>query len=142
MPVTTPRRHGRPVQLSAADLSQWLKAGANGEAIEFHSLGPIGGTLVTAGPDFLGIQTPHGPGTARAGRGMGFVAAYPPSSPSPGQFLEVGARYMDSRERPGSCPPGPALARSRSLVSADHIAVALPISQVLALGKFLVRLPD
>ncbi|MEU0839505.1 hypothetical protein ABZ370_08545 [Streptomyces sp. NPDC005962] len=131
--------HGRPVQLSSADLSLWLTAGGNGEAIEFSSLGAAG-TVVTAGPDFLGVQTPHGWDGPAPGEGWAsslrtrlFLFR--------GQFLEVGARYADCTGSAWVVPARPGPGEEPRLISADHAAVALPISQVLAVGKFLVRLP-
>ncbi|OKJ55959.1 hypothetical protein [Streptomyces sp. CB02115] len=131
---------GRPVQLNAADLALWGSAGADGEAIEFRSLGPVG-TLVTAGPDFLGLQTPHswdgptpGAGWASSLRTRLFLFA--------GNFLEVGARYADITGTAWVVPARPGPGEEPTLVSADHAAVALPISTVLAVGKFLIRLPD
>ncbi|MFF6963463.1 hypothetical protein ACFY9G_08805 [Streptomyces anthocyanicus] len=135
-----PLAQGRPVQLSADDLSLWLNAGGNGEAIEFRSLGPVG-TLVTAGPDFLGLQTPHGWDGPEPGQGWSsslrtrlFLFA--------GQFLEVGARYADRTGAAWVVPARPRPGEEPRLISADYAAVTLPISQVLAVGKFLVRLPD
>ncbi|MFF4150086.1 hypothetical protein ACFYZU_07730 [Streptomyces sp. NPDC001651] len=132
--------HGRPVQLSADDLSRWLNADGKGEAIEFRSLGSAG-TLVTAGPDFLGLQTPHrwdgpvpGEGWSSSLRTRLFLFA--------GQFLEVGARYADWTGTEWVVPARPRPGEEPRLISADYAAVALPISQVLAVGKFLVRLPD
>jgi hypothetical protein len=130
--------YGRPVQLSADDLSRWLKAGERGEAIEFRSLGPVG-TLVTAGPDFLGLQVPHtgdgpvpGEGWSPSLRTRRFLFA--------GRLLEVGARYADLTGTVWTVPARPGAGEEPHLVSAD--AVVLPISQVLAIGKFLIRLPD
>ncbi|WP_328747158.1 hypothetical protein OHT57_16490 [Streptomyces sp. NBC_00285] len=130
--------YGRPVQLSADDLSRWLKAGERGEAIEFRSLGPIG-TLVTAGPDFLGLQVPHtgdgpvpGEGWSPSLRTRRFLFA--------GRLLEVGARYADLTGTVWTVPARPGAGEEPYLVSAD--AEVLPISQVLATGKFLIRLPD
>ncbi len=130
---------GRPVQLSADDLALWQSAAETGEAIEFRSQGAIG-TLVTAGPDFLGLQIPHhsdGPvpdgGWASSLRTRLFLHN--------GFFLEVGGRYVDAtgtewvvtaRPRPGEEP---------QLVTADYAAVVLPISAVLAVGEFLVQIP-
>ncbi|MET7295336.1 hypothetical protein ABZS79_24895 [Streptomyces griseoloalbus] len=135
-----PLAQGRPVQLSADDLSLWLNAGGNGEAIEFRSLGPVG-TLVTAGPDFLGLQTPHGWDGPEPGQGWSsslrtrlFLFA--------GQFLEVGARYADRTGTAWVVPARPRPGEEPRLISADYAAVTLPISQVLAVGNFLVRLPD
>ncbi|MEU4028110.1 hypothetical protein [Streptomyces anulatus] len=131
---------GRPVQLNADDLALWGSAGAGGEAIEFRSLGPVG-TLVTAGPDFLGLQTPHswdgptpGDGWASSLRSRLFLFA--------GTLLEVGARYGDITGTAWVVPARPGPGEEPMLVSADYAAVALPISEVLAFGKFLIRLPD
>ncbi|MFI0139948.1 hypothetical protein [Streptomyces luteogriseus] len=135
-----PLAQGRPVQLSADDLSLWLNAGGNGEAIEFRSLGPVG-TLVTAGPDFLGLQTPHGWDGREHGQGWSsslrtrlFLFA--------GQFLEVGARYADRTGTAWIVPARPRPGEEPQLISADYAAVTLPISQILAVGKFLIRMPD
>ncbi|NEC21789.1 hypothetical protein [Streptomyces parvus] len=135
-----PLAEGRPVQLSADDLALWGSAGAGGEAIEFRSLGPVG-TLVTAGGDFLGLQTPHswdgptpGSGWASSLRTRLFLFA--------GNLLEVGARYGDITGTAWVVPARPGPGEEPTLVSADCAAVALPISKVLAVGKFLIRLPD
>ncbi|WP_432190826.1 hypothetical protein [Streptomyces sp. bgisy027] len=135
-----PLAQGRPVQLSSDDLSLWLNAGANGEAIEFRSLGPAG-TLVTAGSDFLGLQTPHGWDGPEPGAGWSMSLRVRRFSFS-GQFLEVGARYADATGTVWIVPGKPGRGEEPHLVSADFVAVALPISQVLAAGKFLVRVHD
>ncbi|BDM67545.1 hypothetical protein HEK616_10320 [Streptomyces nigrescens] len=131
---------GRPVQLNADDLALWGNAGVDGEAIEFRSLGPVG-TMVTAGPDFLGLQTPHtwdgptpGKGWSSSLRTRLFLFA--------GAFLEVGGRYADAAGMAWVVPARPGPGEEPTLVSADYAAVTLPISQVLAGGKFLIRLPD
>ncbi|MGQ4490900.1 hypothetical protein ACN6LM_001788 [Streptomyces sp. SAS_281] len=131
---------GRPVQLNADDLALWGNAGADGEAIEFRSLGPVG-TLVTAGPDFLGLQTPHtwdgptpGEGWSASLRTRLFLFA--------GNLLEVGARYADHMGTAWVVPARPGPGEEPVLVSADHAAVTLTISQVLAGGRFLVRVHD
>ncbi|MFJ2202723.1 hypothetical protein [Streptomyces violaceusniger] len=142
--VLDARKHplavGRPVQLSADDLALWGHAGADGEAIEFRSLGPVG-TLVTAGPDFLGLQTPHTWDGPTPGRGWTsslrtrlFLFA--------GAFLEVGARYADHTGTAWVVPARPGPGEEPVLISADYGSVALPISRVLAGGKFLIRLPE
>ncbi|MEV6132133.1 hypothetical protein AB0M05_36005 [Streptomyces violaceusniger] len=130
---------GRPLQLSADDLALWGSACKDGEAIEFRSLGPVG-TLVTAGPDFLGLQAPHtwdgptpGEGWSSSLRTRLFLFA--------GAFLEVGARYADCTRTVWVVPARPGPGEEPTLVSADYAAVTLPISQVLAVGKFLTRLP-
>lgn len=131
---------GRPVQLNADDLALWGNAGADGVAIEFRSLGPVG-TLVTAGPDFLGLQTPHtwdgptpGEGWSASLRTRLFLFA--------GTLLEVGARYADGTGTKWVVPARPGPGEEPTLVSADYAAVTLPVSKVLAGGKFLIRLPD
>lgn len=135
-----PLASARPVQLNADDLALWGSASTDGEAIEFRSLGPVG-TLVTAGPDFLGLQTPHtwdgptpGAGWASSLRTRLFLFA--------GTLLEVGARYADITGTAWVVPARPGLGEEPTLVSADCAAVALPISEVLAAGNFLIRLPD
>ncbi|WP_431770864.1 hypothetical protein [Streptomyces cucumeris] len=131
---------GRPVQLNADDLALWRHASEGGEAIEFRSLGPVG-TLVTAGPDFLGFQIPHtwesptpGAGWSSSLRTRLFLFA--------GTFLEVGARYADCTGTEWVVPARPGRGMEPTLVSADHAAVTLPISQVLKVGKILIRLPE
>ncbi|WP_145497581.1 hypothetical protein [Streptomyces sp. CFMR 7] len=131
---------GRPVQLNADDLALWGNAGAGGEAIEFRSLGPVG-TMVTAGGDFLGLQAPHtwdgptpGEGWPSSLRTRMFLFA--------GTLLEVGARYADHTGLTWVVPARPAPGEEPMLVSGDYPAGALPISQVLAGGSFLIRLPD
>ncbi|MEV4907090.1 hypothetical protein AB0N46_20930 [Streptomyces albidoflavus] len=131
---------GRPVQMNSDDLALWGNAGAGGEAIEFRSLGPVG-TVVTAGDDFLGLQAPHtwdgptpGEGWASSLRTRMFLFA--------GAFLEVGGRYADHTGTAWVVPARPAPGEELMLVSADCAAVALPISQVIAGGNLLIRLPD
>ncbi|MBZ9641378.1 hypothetical protein [Streptomyces sp. PSKA30] len=113
--VLDARKHslavGRPVQLSADDLARWGHAGADGEAIEFRSLGPVG-TLVTAGPDFLGLQTPH-TWTGRHRAGAGPPRCAPACSCSPGPSSRWARGTRTTPERRGSCLPVPAPARSR-----------------------------
>ncbi len=135
-----PLAQGRPVQFSTDDLSLWSSAGDNGEAIEFRSLGPLG-TLVTAGSDFLGLQTPHGWDGPEPGEGWSSSLRTRQFSFA-GQFLEVGARYADATGTEWIVPGKPGLGEEPQLVSADFGAVALPVSQVLAVGKFLIRLHD
>lgn len=127
----------RPVQLSTDDLSLWLNAGESGEAVEFRSLGPVG-TLVTAGCDFLGLQVPHswdgpepGEGWSSSLRTRLFLHA--------GSLLEVGARYADCVGTEWVVTARPPSGEEPQMVSADYAAVVLPISQVLAAGRFLVR---
>ncbi|MFF2650417.1 hypothetical protein [Streptomyces sp. NPDC058045] len=129
-----------PVQLNADDLALWGNAGAVGEPIEFRSLGPVG-TMVTAGVDFLGLQAPYtwdgptpGEGWSCSLRTRLFLFA--------GAFLEVGARYADHTGTGWVVPARPGPDEEPMLVSADYAAVALPISQVLAGGNLLIRLPD
>ncbi|MET9833753.1 hypothetical protein ABZ078_31645 [Streptomyces sp. NPDC006385] len=132
-----PLAQGRPVQFNTEDLSLWSSAGVNGEAIEFRSLGPLG-TLVTAGPDFLGLQTPHGWDGPEPGEGWA-SSLRARQFPFAGQFLEVGARYVDAMGTAWIVPAKPGPGEEPHLISADFAAVALPISQVLAVGKYLIR---
>ncbi|MFF3337782.1 hypothetical protein [Streptomyces flavidovirens] len=131
---------GRPVQLNADDLALWGNAGGDGEAIEFRSLGPVG-TLVTAGADFLGLQAPHTWDGPTPGEGWS-SSLRTRRFPFAGTFLEVGARYADCTRTVWVVPARPGRGEEPTLVCADYAAVTLPISQVLAVGKFLIRLPD
>ncbi|MFD7499536.1 hypothetical protein [Streptomyces sp. NPDC059850] len=131
--------HGRTVQLRATDLCLWRNAGGNGEAIEFRSLG-IAGTLVIAGPDFLGFQIPDDWDSPAPVRGWA-SSLRPRLFCFAGQNFEVGTRYADCTGTTWVVPARPGPGEEPRLISADHAAVALPISQILAVGKYLVRIP-
>lgn len=132
----SPLAEPRVVQISSADLALWEAAGQD---IQVWPAAGAAAFVVTAGPDFIGVQLPQleapddNPleGWTASLRMQLFLHE--------GQHYEVGAEYADrwgmvwrilTRPKPGQEP---------TAVSADPSGVALPLSVVLNVGGPLLR---
>ncbi|MCR8573057.1 phiSA1p31-related protein [Streptomyces sp. Isolate_219] len=127
------------VRLSAEDLELWQHAGEDVELIPATGRAAF---IVTAGPDFIGLQMPR-PRTPGGDALTGWA-----TSVRSRRFLydglpyEVGASYADRRGFVWRITARPAPGEEPLIVSADRSSVVLPLAVVLSAGGPLLRLPE
>lgn len=124
-----------PVRLSAEDLALWEHAG---EEVEVRHAARRAALVVTAGPDFIGLQMPRpGPRSVNALDGWS-------TSVRSRHFLyqglpyEVGGLYMDVLGAMWRVVARPAPGEEPVVVSADRSGVVLPLAAVLRVGGRLM----
>jgi hypothetical protein len=129
-----------PLTLGSDHLARWSHAG---EHVQIRHAGGQAPFLITAGKDFIGLQTPlHTEHHEQRDRAEAWA-----DSMRPGRFTyagaeyEIGARYLDSWNTPWQVTAKPAPGEELYLVLCDHSRVALPLSSVLAVGGRLRRAP-
>ncbi|MGW3121333.1 hypothetical protein ACWDBW_29985 [Streptomyces sp. NPDC001107] len=134
----------RAVRISSEDLARWQSAGRDVE------IWPAAGTaafVVTAGPDFIGVQLPE-PSDMYGGALEGDPLEGWTASTRTQVFLhaglpyEVGASYADRWGRVWRILARPAPGQEATAVSGDPSGAALPLSVVLVAGGPLMRVCD
>ncbi|WP_180685940.1 hypothetical protein [Streptomyces gossypiisoli] len=127
------------VRLNAADLALWENAG---EEVDVRPGAGLTALVVTAGPDFIGLQMPR-PGAPGGDPLLGWAASLRSRCfLYEGLPFEVGARYLDHWGAVWWVPARPAPGKKEPLVaSVDRPGTVLPLEVVLKVGGPLQRLP-
>ncbi|MFE7117504.1 phiSA1p31-related protein [Streptomyces sp. NPDC057654] len=135
---STQRRQA--IRLRPEDLALWEAAG---EEVEMTPAAGRAAYVVTAGPDFIGLQMPR----ARAHSGNVLLAGWATSVRArrflhEGLSYEVGASYADRLGQVWRIAARPASGEDPVVVSVDRSGVTLPLAMVLMAGGPLRRLSE
>ncbi|MDN0193940.1 hypothetical protein [Streptomyces sp. S.PNR 29] len=133
----SPKTAPRPVRISAEGLALWESAAQN---IEVWPAAGVAAFVVTAGPDFIGVQLPKAE-TVNGNALDGWTASLRTRwFLHEGLPYEVGAGYADRWGMVWRILARPAPGQEPTAVTADPSGAALPLSVVLNVGGPLLRI--